>query len=69
MFIEVRRKDWAESFAHHVVTLGLMYYSFYANFTRAGVMVMLLHDVSDIVFHQAAKAGVGVGWGGGRVEC
>lgn len=26
MFVEVRRKDWMESFAHHLVTLGLMYY-------------------------------------------
>lgn len=26
MLEEVRRKDWKESFAHHVVTLGLMYY-------------------------------------------
>lgn len=54
MFIEVRRKDWMESFAHHVVTLGLLYYSFYANFTRSGMMVMLIHDVSDI-FLEAAK--------------
>ncbi|GBF89705.1 LAG1 longevity assurance [Raphidocelis subcapitata] len=54
MFIEVRRKDWAESFAHHIVTLGLMYYSYYVNFTRPGVIVMLLHDVSDI-FLEAAK--------------
>ncbi|KAF8062789.1 ASC1-like protein [Scenedesmus sp. PABB004] len=54
MFVEVRRKDWAESFAHHVITLGLMYYSWYTNFTRAGVIVMLLHDPSDI-FLEAAK--------------
>lgn len=54
MFVEVRRKDWMESFAHHIVTLGLMYYSWYANFTRPGVMVMLLHDISDI-FLEAAK--------------
>lgn len=26
MFVEVRRKDWLESFAHHIVTLALMYY-------------------------------------------
>jgi hypothetical protein len=68
MFVEVRRKDWAESFAHHVVTLGLQTYSWYANFTRAGVIVCLLHDVSDI-FLEAAKVGVnfwGLGeWGGG----
>jgi hypothetical protein len=56
MFIEVRRKDWAESFTHHVVTLGLLYYSWYVNFTRPGMMVMLLHDVSDI-FLEAAKVG------------
>lgn len=54
LFEEVRRKDWLESLAHHVVTLGLMYYSWYANFTRAGLMVMLLHDISDI-FLEAAK--------------
>ena len=65
MFIEVRRKDWAESFAHHLVTLGLQYYSWYANFTRSGMMVMLLHDVSDI-FLEAAKVRGG-GWGVGGV--
>jgi ceramide synthetase len=53
-FIEVRRKDWLESFAHHWITLGLMGYSYYANFTRPGIMVMLIHDVSDI-FLEAAK--------------
>jgi ceramide synthetase len=52
--LQVRRKDWLESFAHHIVTLGLMYYSWYANFTRPGVIVMLLHDISDI-FLEAAK--------------
>jgi TLC domain len=56
MFIEVRRKDWAESFTHHVVTLGLLSYSWYANFTRAGIIVMLLHDVSDIFLELAKLA-------------
>jgi len=63
MFIEVRRKDWLESAVHHVVTLGLQYYSWYVNFTRAGMMVMLLHDISDI-FLEAAKVRWGE-WGGG----
>lgn len=54
LFEEVRRKDWMESLLHHFVTLGLMYYSWYANFTRAGIIVMLLHDISDI-FLEAAK--------------
>ncbi len=33
---------------HHIVTAGLLAYSYYVNFTRIGIMVMLLHDVSDI---------------------
>eukprot|EP00775_Hariotina_reticulata_P007298 gene7298-7511_t len=56
IFIEVRRKDWLESFAHHLVTLGVMYYSWWANFTRAGLMVMLLHDISDILLEGAKLA-------------
>ena len=52
--VQVRRKDWAESMAHHVVTSGLLLYSYAVNFTRVGVVVMLLHDVSDI-FLEAAK--------------
>eukprot|EP00878_Enallax_costatus_P020493 GHUV01021669.1.p1 GENE.GHUV01021669.1~~GHUV01021669.1.p1 ORF type:complete len:247 (+),score=26.86 GHUV01021669.1:389-1129(+) len=54
LFEEVRRKDWLESLVHHVVTLGLMYYSWYGNLTRPGVIIMLLHDISDI-FLEAAK--------------
>jgi hypothetical protein len=39
---------------HHVATVGLLVYSYYLNFTRIGVMVMLVHDASD-VFLEAAK--------------
>jgi hypothetical protein len=56
IFVETRRKDWWESFAHHVVTLGLMSYSYYLNFTRVGLMVMLIHDVSDIFLEWAKLA-------------
>jgi hypothetical protein len=54
IFHEVRRKDWLESLIHHIVTVFLMSYSYYVNFTRIGIMVMLLHDVSDI-FLEVAK--------------
>mmetsp|Transcript_10181 Transcript_10181/g.21773 ORF Transcript_10181/g.21773 Transcript_10181/m.21773 type:complete len:318 (-) Transcript_10181:652-1605(-) len=54
MFHEVRRKDWLESMIHHIVTAGLLCYSYYVNFTRIGIMVMLIHDVSDI-FLELAK--------------
>ncbi len=32
----------------------LLVYSYYVNFTRVGVMVLLVHDISDI-FLEAAK--------------
>mmetsp|Transcript_10180 Transcript_10180/g.21772 ORF Transcript_10180/g.21772 Transcript_10180/m.21772 type:complete len:314 (-) Transcript_10180:103-1044(-) len=54
MFHEVRRKDWLESMIHHIVTAGLLCYSYYVNFARVGVLIMLLHDVNDI-FMEAAK--------------
>jgi hypothetical protein len=53
-FLEVRRKDWLESMIHHIVTVGLLVYSYYVNFTRVGILIMLLHDISDI-FLEAAK--------------
>lgn len=56
MFIEVRRKDWLESMIHHVVTLALLAYSYYLNFTRVGVMVILIHDCSDIALEAAKMA-------------
>jgi hypothetical protein len=52
--LQVRRKDWLESMIHHVVTVGLLAYSYYVNFTRVGILIMLLHDISDI-FLEAAK--------------
>ncbi len=39
---------------HHVATLALLVYSYWVNFTRVGVMIMLVHDVSDI-FLEGAK--------------
>ncbi len=39
MLEETRRKDFLESMVHHFVTLWLMTYSYYMNFTRIGIMV------------------------------
>jgi ceramide synthetase len=54
LLVEVRRKDFAESMAHHVITVVLLAVSWAGNFTRAGAAFTLLHDVSDI-FLEAAK--------------
>ncbi|EFJ44272.1 hypothetical protein VOLCADRAFT_106486 [Volvox carteri f. nagariensis] len=53
---EERRKDWLESMIHHVVTSGLLFYSYAVNFTRVGVVVILIHDVSDIFLEMAKLA-------------
>lgn len=47
-FFEVKRKDFVEMLLHHVTTLGLILFSWFVNFTRFGVLVMVLHDVSDV---------------------
>lgn len=38
---------------HHVVTSGLLFYSYAVNFTRVGVVIILIHDVSDIFLEMA----------------
>ncbi|KXZ42818.1 hypothetical protein GPECTOR_116g350 [Gonium pectorale] len=53
---EERRKDWMESMIHHVVTSGLLFYSYSVNFTRVGVVIILIHDVSDIFLEMAKLA-------------
>ncbi|KZV41166.1 hypothetical protein F511_10300 [Dorcoceras hygrometricum] len=51
---ETRRKDFAVMMSHHVVTVILISYSYMTRFFRIGVVVLALHDASD-VFMEAAK--------------
>jgi ceramide synthetase len=51
-----RRKDWLECIAHDTVTLALLFYSFCTNTMRVGLMVMLVHDASDIFIEWAKLA-------------
>ncbi|KAJ9516842.1 hypothetical protein QJQ45_027257 [Haematococcus lacustris] len=60
IFHEIRRKDWLESLVHHIATSVLLAYSYYVNFSRVGVMILLVHDMSDI-FLEAAKLARQVG--------
>jgi len=53
-FFEVYRKDFAVMLLHHVATMGLLAWSWLFNFTRWGILVMILHDVSDVVL-EASK--------------
>jgi len=51
---DLKRKDFYQMLVHHLVTIGLISYSIKVNFTRAGAMILLIHDVCD-VFMEAAK--------------
>lgn len=46
-FVEERKKDFVEMVVHHVATIILVLFSYYANFVRIGVLVLVVHDASD----------------------
>ncbi|KAF0686249.1 Aste57867_21954 [Aphanomyces stellatus] len=47
-FLEEVRKDYLIMMAHHVVTIALVTWSFAMNYLQGGVLVLLLHDASDV---------------------
>ncbi|KAL8623652.1 hypothetical protein ACOMHN_051094 [Nucella lapillus] len=56
LFTDHKRKDFTEMIVHHVATLGLMFLSWMINFTRAGTLVLLLHDCVDPIMEGAKMA-------------
>jgi len=46
-FFDVKRKDFWQMFTHHIVTVLLMSYSYLANYTRMGSLIVVLHDGVD----------------------
>lgn len=47
-FLEERHKDYFVMYIHHIATLGLVFGSWSVNYTRIGVLVLFVHDASDI---------------------
>ncbi len=47
--LEERRKDYVEMMVHHVVTIALVATSLQYNNLSTGVLVLLVHDGSDVV--------------------
>lgn len=40
-------QDFKEQVIHHVATIILLCFSWFANYVRAGTLIMALHDSSD----------------------
>jgi hypothetical protein len=55
-FVDIRRKDYWATMSHHWVTFSLITFSYGMGLTKAGLVIMLLHDVSD-PFLELAKVG------------
>ena len=59
IFIETRRKDFYQMLLHHEVTVCLIVGSYVWNCYRTGIIVLWLHDASDM-FLYSAKASRGI---------
>lgn len=47
--LEARRKDYAQMFAHHIITTLLVSFSYVLNFTRVGNTILCTMDFTDIL--------------------
>jgi len=50
---EARRKDHVQMMTHHVITIVLVFSSYFGNFTRIGCLIMLIMDWCDIFLPMA----------------
>ncbi|RHY85535.1 hypothetical protein DYB37_003953 [Aphanomyces astaci] len=57
------RKDYLiMMMAHHVVTIALVTWSFAINYLQGGVLMILLHDASDVPVANFLKLEARQGW-------
>jgi len=47
-FLEARHKDYFVMYAHHAVTIFLVTFSWSANYYAIGLLVLLIHDLTDV---------------------
>lgn len=54
-FTETRRKDFVEMLVHHIATVLLVVCSFGLRLLGCGVVLLILHDISDVLFEIAKQ--------------
>jgi len=47
-FVEARHKDYYQMYVHHIATIGLVAASWMCGYLRIGVLVLFIHDTSDV---------------------
>ncbi|RLN56304.1 hypothetical protein BBJ29_006579 [Phytophthora kernoviae] len=57
----VKRKDNAEMLVHHFVTITLMTFTYFMDLTRAGLCILMIHDVNDLIL-ETGKVFVYLQW-------
>ncbi|KAG7399937.1 Ceramide synthase 6 [Phytophthora boehmeriae] len=57
----VKRKDNAEMLVHHFVTIALMTFTYFMDLTRAGLCILMIHDVNDLIL-ETGKVFVYLQW-------
>nr|CAB3230101.1 ceramide synthase 1 [Phallusia mammillata] len=65
LYIDMWRKDSVVMLAHHVVTMLLIAFSYVFRYTNVGILVLFLHDITDIIL-EATKLAVYFKTKGGR---
>lgn len=54
--IETKRRDFVQMIVHHTSTIILVTFSYLFDFTRGGILIMVLHDVGDVFLYSAKTA-------------
>nr|QFF91223.1 ceramide synthase 5-like 1 isoform 1 [Potamotrygon motoro] len=55
-FTDIKRKDFAIMFLHHLATIALITFSYVNNMVRVGTLVLCLHDAADFLLEAAKMA-------------
>ena len=48
-----KRKDFWQMMLHHAASISLIYFSWVLNMVRAGMLVLVLHDMADVLLEVA----------------